>query len=342
MDHPGQGRVGGFPRHPQQERAGSIDRSRETVVAGRLVSRHRFAGDRALIDGRDPLDDDAIGRDTLAGTHPHQIADRERLDRDRSLGPGRVDPGRRRGRERHQTANRPARPLQRPRLQRAAEREEDDHRRALAPLAKDSRADGGDGHQDVHVETTGPRRLHPGAGEWPAAGNDRAGKERGHERVVSTAERKDTAGYPERGGQQHPLQAAIAPPGERLCRWPTGTGLRRRLVPGVGYRPRDRVRRQGNTRPGHHGQRGRAEVDPRGSDARHRPHHPLDARRAVGAVHPGDAETKRGGRRRGNGVTEGLDAGDHPLAIEQRGINLDPRLPYREIDGCLTHSGGVP
>ena len=134
----------------------------------------------------------------------------------------------------------------------------------------------------------------------------------------------------------------IAPPGERVDRCATGTGLRRRLVPGAGHRLRDLVCRQVDTRPGHDRQRGRAEVHPGGIDARHRPHHPLHARRAVGAVHPGDAETERGGRQRRNGVTEGLDAGDDPRAIEQRGIDLDPRVAGSEADRGITHAGRGP
>src|SRR6185503_13282953 len=102
MDDARQGRIARGTSDADHEGAGTVDGAGEAVVAGDLVGGDRFAGDGALIDGGDPFEDDAVGRDALAGADAQPIADLHELDRDAGLDSGRVDARRRRGREGHQ------------------------------------------------------------------------------------------------------------------------------------------------------------------------------------------------------------------------------------------------
>ena len=63
-----QGAVRGWPCGTHAQEATPIDGSGEDGVSRRLVDRDRFSRDRGLIDGGRAFLDDAVGRQTLAGT----------------------------------------------------------------------------------------------------------------------------------------------------------------------------------------------------------------------------------------------------------------------------------
>ena len=68
------------------------------------------------------------------------------------------------------------------RLQRVAEGEEEDDEAGLGPLADGGRADGGDGHEDVHVDLTGTQRVEGGPCHVGATDDHGGGKEERDER----------------------------------------------------------------------------------------------------------------------------------------------------------------
>ena len=73
-DDPGERRIGPDSRRTEDERPGAIQRGPDHLVTGRLGDRHRLAGEHRLVDGRGPLDDDAVDRHLVARPDSQQIA----------------------------------------------------------------------------------------------------------------------------------------------------------------------------------------------------------------------------------------------------------------------------
>ena len=133
-----------------------------------LLDRHRFARDRRLVDEADAVANAAVERDLLARPDDDEIADANLVDADDGVDAVAAHERRRR-REVHQGADRAAGPFHRARLEHLRQREQEDDRRALRPLAERHRAGNGDHHQDVDVEVArderapgAPRGLRPG------------------------------------------------------------------------------------------------------------------------------------------------------------------------------------
>ena len=63
-------------RRAHDEATERVDRRACDVGAGRDLDRHGLAGEHRLVDRRLALDDDAVGRDLLAGPDDEQVADR--------------------------------------------------------------------------------------------------------------------------------------------------------------------------------------------------------------------------------------------------------------------------
>ena len=137
--------------HGDAQRAVSVDRACEDVVADTLVDGHGLARDRGLVDRGRPIDDRAIGRDPLARPDDDDLADRDCLRahallsavscHDRIL---RVD--------RHEGLDVALRPRARVALERPARREDEDEQCAVEPVPDERSAEGGDDHQEVHVQ----------------------------------------------------------------------------------------------------------------------------------------------------------------------------------------------
>jgi hypothetical protein len=63
------------------------DGGREHLIADPLLGGRRFAGQRMLVDHRQPVDDDAVDRHDLAGVHHDDVALVERVERNLDLLP---------------------------------------------------------------------------------------------------------------------------------------------------------------------------------------------------------------------------------------------------------------
>ena len=153
-DDASQGRPGPDRPGADLQQAAHRDRSGENPIADELFHRHGFTGDRGLVDGATPADDDAVDRhlspvlhqDRLAGGHrlgghldllTVSQDDREiRCDGDQ-LGQRRTGLGECR------------------RFQRVADREQEGHRGGLPVVADDDRPDGRDGDQQIDADHPG-------------------------------------------------------------------------------------------------------------------------------------------------------------------------------------------
>ena len=84
-DHPVEEALAGPLRHPHDDLVGEHARAagdRRAVAAGLADHRRGLAGDRRLVDARDPLDHLAVGRDQLAGRDDDDVALGEGARRD--------------------------------------------------------------------------------------------------------------------------------------------------------------------------------------------------------------------------------------------------------------------
>ena len=79
-------RVGADPRRPHDEAAVRVDGRAGELGAGGDLERHRLAGEQRPVDRRLALDDDAVGRDLLAGADEEHVAHPELGDGDELLG----------------------------------------------------------------------------------------------------------------------------------------------------------------------------------------------------------------------------------------------------------------
>ena len=78
-------RVGADLRRADDEPAVRVDRRAGDLGSRPDLDRHRLAGQQRLVDRRLALDDDAVGRDLLAGPDDEQVADLELVDRNEHL-----------------------------------------------------------------------------------------------------------------------------------------------------------------------------------------------------------------------------------------------------------------
>ena len=79
--HLRQGRFSADARGPHQQPAGSVDGGARDRAVRADFHRHGFAGDQRGVDGGRPFDDDAVGRDFLAGADHNDVAHRQLIGR---------------------------------------------------------------------------------------------------------------------------------------------------------------------------------------------------------------------------------------------------------------------
>ena len=141
-----------------------------------------------------PADDGAIQRDLLARPDEHHVADRDVVHGNAQLGGAATDDrfGRR---QIHEVANRAACAFHRARLEQLRQREQEDDRRRLRPLAEHDRAGDGDEHQHVDVEGERPRGEQRAAHRVEPAAQDREPERDGgpHARDGDRVQRKANA-----------------------------------------------------------------------------------------------------------------------------------------------------
>ena len=147
-------------RDAHRQRPLPVDRPGKDLVAGRLVHRQAFAGDRRLVDRRLAGQHHAVHGNPLARADQDAVADAQLLHRHLLLVVA-VEQGRPPGREVHQAADGVAGAVHGVAFQRVAQGKEKHGHRALSPLADKDRADGGDGHQGVHVQGAGGAQAGP-------------------------------------------------------------------------------------------------------------------------------------------------------------------------------------
>ena len=141
-----------------EKAAGAIHRAAGDFVAGRLLDRHRLAGEHRFIDVRLPLDDPAIDRHFLAGAHAQLIAALHFIERHFAFFAVANDDARSAARDRA-SADRAAGAAAGAQFEHLSEQDEHgDHRRRfevdadLAVLLKRRRKDAGREHHDRAVE----------------------------------------------------------------------------------------------------------------------------------------------------------------------------------------------
>ena len=81
VDDAGQHRIGADGGDPHLQGAGAVDAAADHVVACCLDHGQALPGEHGLVNGGQALDDDAIGRDFLAGPDQDQVADDQIVDR---------------------------------------------------------------------------------------------------------------------------------------------------------------------------------------------------------------------------------------------------------------------
>jgi hypothetical protein len=82
IDDPRQHGIAADPLGAQHQAAVLVDGAADQDRAGRFRHRHGLARHHEFIDERMALGDGAVDRDLLAGPHPQEVADRDRIDRD--------------------------------------------------------------------------------------------------------------------------------------------------------------------------------------------------------------------------------------------------------------------
>ena len=167
----------------RRTRVTRVERASPLIVPRRPspgLRRHRFAGDRRLVDRALAGDNISVERDLLAGANDDQRTDRDLVDGNAAFA-GRVADQRVGGRQIHQCADGVAGAVQRPRLERLGETEQEDDGCRFRPLAQHRRAGRRDDHQHVDVERPDAHRA-PGFARRPdtPAANDRTNAAMAH------------------------------------------------------------------------------------------------------------------------------------------------------------------
>jgi hypothetical protein len=249
-----------------------------------LVRRHRLAGQGRLVDARAPGDDRAVEGDALARADEDVLADEHLVDGDGALGVALQHAGLR-WREVHELLDRPAAAVHGERLERRADGEEHEHPGRLGEVPDGHGPDGGQRHQDRHVEAAAPHRRRRRQQDRPSADRHGAQEEPVGRAVRAAGQQRDDDG----GQEQHHRGArrgrpSRSPPERCLrCTWPAGQ-------PGAEARARHGgLDRLGRGAPGDEHRRV-AERDVDRLDAVQAGDHLADGLGARGAVHPVDAE----------------------------------------------------
>jgi hypothetical protein len=89
LDQPGdlgQRGAGADAGRLDDEATAGVDGGAGDPIAGPDLDRHALAGEQRAVDGGRPVDDDAVGRDLLAGPHDEPHPDRQLADRAAPLG----------------------------------------------------------------------------------------------------------------------------------------------------------------------------------------------------------------------------------------------------------------
>ncbi len=166
LDEPhdlGERRLGADPRGPQGERAARVQRRADDLVAWSLHDGQRLAGEHRFVDGRGALDDDAVDRHLLTGSHAHDVVVADLGDRQVDLAAA-AHHARRAGLQADERADGLAGLAFGARLEQAAEQDEGDdergrvevHRRAEAVVVEES----GEEDSGGAVEVGGRRAQH--------------------------------------------------------------------------------------------------------------------------------------------------------------------------------------
>ena len=177
MNDPRQRRIAPDARDADLERAAAVDRAGEHVVADVLVDRQRLAGDRRLVDGAAASDDRAVQRNLLARPHDDDGARLDAIDVDPLIAGGGAH-DRLGGRQIHQRADGGTRALQRARLERLSDGEQEHDGRRFRPLPQRDRAGRGDQHEHVDIERADAHRAQCLPRRHRDAGRERSAKER--------------------------------------------------------------------------------------------------------------------------------------------------------------------
>ena len=151
-DDAGEGALAGDAGDAHLKRAGGVDGAGVDLVADLLADRHRFAGDRGLVDGGFAFGDGAVGGDALARANEHAIADLELVDRDDGLAAVGGKEGGFLGGEVHEGAHGAAGAAEGIVFQRIGEGEEPEEDGAFFPVTDQGRADGGEHHEEIDAD----------------------------------------------------------------------------------------------------------------------------------------------------------------------------------------------
>ena len=270
-----------------------------TSSPGLLLDRDALARDRRLVDRGTALDDAAVDGHALAGPDEHAVADPQfgRIDVGHAVP---VEPMGHRGRQFHQRADGAPGAIQAVRLDPQRQGEKEHGRGGLEGLADGHRPDGGDAHQDVHVQR-------PEAHRPPCRPDD------------------GNAGHDGRENrQQLDRQATLARCHREPRPRPTARGRPGRLSGAIASEPGRRTRDRTDV--------GTLDVEPGGFD---RPRN----RGGVGLGRPevdleGPIDVVRAGRRDARQTAEPFFDQGHLLGAAQLG---DPK---RGGGGCATRSKG--
>ena len=313
-DDPGEDGLLAYPRGPEGEAARPVDGATHDRRSRPLLDRETLAGEHGFVHARGALDDLAVHRDALPGSHAEEIAHRHVGDRHIFFLPAPQDASGP-GPKRHQRPDGLRGPAPRAGLEPPAEDEEGHEQRgrlvirhgprgheALGPEghrhAEAIRRAGADGHEGVHAGGSVKQLLHEPSVELPADPElDRCGEGPEEPRIAQPARGPGedlvhaADQHRDREGGSHeepPLEEPVLPPAQRLLailRFGRGRDLDGHRVPGRGHGltqvgQRGPVARQlhGGSLGGqvHHG-------PAHAGNAQERPLHLVDAR---GAVHP--------------------------------------------------------
>ena len=213
-------RLGADPRRADDETAVRVDGRAGDRRSRADLDRNRLAGQQRLVDRRGSLDDDAVGRDLLAGADDEHVAGRQLLHRDEHLLAVAEQPRLLRAELEQRTDRRTAAAL-RAQLEEAAEQDQRrDHAGGLEVRVRVEPADQHDRRprpggeraerdQRVHVRGAVAGTRQRGAVEAEAAPEDDRRREREREPLpAGEVERRDHREQDERDGQRRPRRRA--------------------------------------------------------------------------------------------------------------------------------------
>ena len=151
LHHAGQRGILGAFGDGKLQAAALVQGACENLASRGFGDRHRFAGEAGLIDVAGALDHHAIHRHMLAGAEKNDVADGEFLDFHEFVPAGALHEGFV-GAELQERVDRLLRPLESVALKDIRETEEEQQQRPLERLTDDSRADGGENHEDIDIK----------------------------------------------------------------------------------------------------------------------------------------------------------------------------------------------